>query len=444
MLRPLLLLLLLVSGSFGASVTVSSLTAASMPLDASTYFYGVVLGNSRKVNLGTISATAVGSGTTGARAAAASTNVGFLFANTSPQSLQRSNGATWDDVYAFPGGGAGGDLVGTYPAPTLGVSGVISASYGDATHVPQVSFDAKGRATSAANVAITGLGWSDVSKSGAVASDVGALAIASNLSDLGSATTARTNLGLGSAATQASSTFAWVANNLSDLASASTARTNLGLGTAATQATGVFAQVANNLSDVTAATARTNLSVPPTSRQVIAGTGLTGGGDLTADRTLAVSYGTTSGTATQGNDSRVTGALQASSNLSDLGSATTARTNLLVDRALYVPAAATITASGTYTVAWANAPALHRINITSGTVTLTVVSSGVASSNPGDVVHWVVNNTSGNTLTYSWPTFGTAQPAAIPTTLATGKVEEFDFLSTGTTDATTLPVWSSQ
>lgn len=44
--------------------------------------------------------------------------------------------------------------------------------------------------------------------------------------------------------------------------------------------------------------------------QVIAGTGLTGGGNLTTDRTLTVSYGTTSGTAAQGNDSRITGAEQ--------------------------------------------------------------------------------------------------------------------------------------
>lgn len=42
-----------------------------------------------------------------------------------------------------------------------------------------------------------------------------------------------------------------------------------------------------------------------TTRQVASGTGLTGGGDLSADRTLAVSYGTTAGTAAQGNDSRV-------------------------------------------------------------------------------------------------------------------------------------------
>lgn len=39
---------------------------------------------------------------------------------------------------------------------------------------------------------------------------------------------------------------------------------------------------------------------------ISAGTGLTGGGDLTANRTLTVSYGSASGTAVQGNDARVT------------------------------------------------------------------------------------------------------------------------------------------
>lgn len=48
-------------------------------------------------------------------------------------------------------------------------------------------------------------------------------------------------------------------------------------------------------------------AVLPT-RQVISGTGLTGGGDLSADRTLAVTYGTAAGTAAQGNDTRITGA----------------------------------------------------------------------------------------------------------------------------------------
>ncbi|MGN8190278.1 hypothetical protein ACTJLD_30275 [Burkholderia sp. 22088] len=64
------------------------------------------------------------------------------------------------------------------------------------------------------------------------------LQASNNLSDLASASTARTNLGLGTAAVQNVSFFLQAANNLSDLASASTARTNLGLGTAATQNTG--------------------------------------------------------------------------------------------------------------------------------------------------------------------------------------------------------------
>lgn len=50
----------------------------------------------------------------------------------------------------------------------------------------------------------------------------------------------------------------------------------------------------------------------PAARTLTAGTGLTGGGDLTADRSFAVAYGTTAGTAAQGNDTRITGAVQAS------------------------------------------------------------------------------------------------------------------------------------
>lgn len=42
-----------------------------------------------------------------------------------------------------------------------------------------------------------------------------------------------------------------------------------------------------------------------TTRTVTAGTGLSGGGDLSTNRTLAVSYGSASGTAVQGNDTRV-------------------------------------------------------------------------------------------------------------------------------------------
>lgn len=46
--------------------------------------------------------------------------------------------------------------------------------------------------------------------------------------------------------------------------------------------------------------------------QVIAGTGLSGGGNLQANRTLSVNYGTTEGTVAQGNDSRIVNSVQTS------------------------------------------------------------------------------------------------------------------------------------
>lgn len=62
---------------------------------------------------------------------------------------------------------------------------------------------------------------------------IGAASRANNLSDLASAATARTNLGV--TATGGDSTYNFRANNLSDVASASGARSNLGLGSMATQ-----------------------------------------------------------------------------------------------------------------------------------------------------------------------------------------------------------------
>ena len=82
------------------------------------------------------------------------------------------------------------------------------------------------------------------------------------LSNLSNAGTARTNLGLGTAATQATGSFLQVGNNLSDLGDAGAARTALGLGTAALSADTAFLQTANNLSDLAnAGTARTNLGL---------------------------------------------------------------------------------------------------------------------------------------------------------------------------------------
>jgi hypothetical protein len=85
------------------------------------------------------------------------------------------------------------------------------------------------------------------------------LAKASNLSDLANAGTARSNLGLGTVATEAASAFATStqgtkadnaaakASNLSDLANAGTARSNLGLGAAAVLGTAAVTNGASTL-----------------------------------------------------------------------------------------------------------------------------------------------------------------------------------------------------
>lgn len=138
------------------------------------------------------------------------------------------------------------------------------------------AFDASGAATAAvaaipnASGTLTGLltsaDWTTFNGKQA-ALGYTPLNAASNLSDLNNAGTARTNLGLGTAATQATTAFdaagaaatAQAASlqktsNLSDLANAGTARTNLGLGTAATQATANLTEATSAVLTITGGT----------------------------------------------------------------------------------------------------------------------------------------------------------------------------------------------
>ena len=141
---------------------------------------------------------------------------------------------------------------------------------------------------------------------------------------------ARINLGLGTMSTQdrdAVSILGGSITGITDLSvadggtgasNAADARTNLGLATGATTTVGTMSVQNSNsvtitggaisgitplaLADggtgaATAAAARTNLFVPPNSRTITGVSGLTGGGDLSSDRTITIAttsngYGT--------------------------------------------------------------------------------------------------------------------------------------------------------
>ncbi len=153
------------------------------------------------------------------------------------------------------------------------------------------------------------------------AGDVGAdpagtaAGLVDDLSGVSNQATARTNLGLGTAAVEAATAFATSAQG-------STADSAVQPGDLhAVATTGDYGDLINTpavpppapVDSVNGETGvvvldAADVGAAPTSRTITAGTGLTGGGDLSANRTLAVSYGATAGTAAQGNDSRLSDA----------------------------------------------------------------------------------------------------------------------------------------
>lgn len=148
-----------------------------------------------------------------------------------------------------PGGSAGGDLTGSYPNPSLNVSGVVAGTYGSATVSPQIAIDAKGRITSASNVTITG-----VSPGGTAGGDLTGSYPNPTLNTSG--VTAGT---YGNASQVSQVTF--------DAKGRATSASNVAIAIGVTAVSGAVPNTVN----------------------IIAGSGLTGGGALTGNVTLAVS-----------------------------------------------------------------------------------------------------------------------------------------------------------
>lgn len=160
---------------------------------------------------------------------------------------------------------------------------------------------------------------------------LGFLLSANNLSDIGNAATARTNLGIGSAALHATTDFLTVANNLSDVNNAGICRTNLGLGTMATQAANAVAITGGTTSALTEtnATFAGTITFPGSGSLTTTGElGLRGAGVTSS----ALSVGTPSSSATGigGVSVTLTGAATATAiiggNATVLGSAASAYT----------------------------------------------------------------------------------------------------------------------
>lgn len=267
------------------------------------------------------------------------------------------------------------------------------------------------------------------------AAQAGALATANNLSDLASASTARTNLGLGSAATQASSAFAAAThaashtNGADQIADATTLASGLMSASDKTKLNGVASGATANTGTVTSV----DLSVPGTLYTV-------SGSPVTTSGTLAL-------------------ALKTQSANTVLAGPTTGAAATPTMRALVA----------------ADVPSLDAAKLTSGTIATARLGSGTASSStylrgdqtyatppntlPPLALYWSANGdiyfvaheamtlstaTEAGTGTLTYTKALAASPTSfsgttLPVTLAAGDVLKVTCASIGTYKAATLP-----
>lgn len=132
----------------------------------------------------------------------------------------------------------------------------------------------------------------------------------------------------------------------------------------------------------------------PTTRTVSPGTYLTGGGDLSANRTIDANVGTGSGTLAAGNDSRITGAVQAST--------VDAKGDLLAGTADNTIARLAVGSNGQQLVA--DSGQASGLRWTDGTATLTDAATVATDASAGEVFALDMTSAVGNTRAIGAPT----------------------------------------
>jgi hypothetical protein len=163
--------------AFGAVWTVFALAGANgqyAVIDNSTTYLGAAgtdpVGNQFVGGILTTLGTGGGTITVGTTVVSGGSTFGVLYNNggvvgsvapASPGQLFMSGSIAWVTM-------SGDATINSSGVLTLAASGVTAATYGDGTHVAQVTVDAKGRVTSASSVAITASSYTDAQAQAAV------------------------------------------------------------------------------------------------------------------------------------------------------------------------------------------------------------------------------------------------------------------------------------
>jgi len=251
--------------------------------------------------------------------------IGASYTDLSPTFKAGLLDAIATGVVDYTGGGGGAvDSV-------FGRTGAVVAQSGDYT-ASEVGADASGSAAAALTAAEAYADAGDAAEASARASAVSSEASTRSSADASLAAAISTESGArisgdatnaaaitSEASTRASADTAEAAARVSgDAASVATAATDAtSKANAAVTTSEAYTdtQVASEAStraaaDTAEATARAaaDALLAPKTRTLTAGTGLTGGGDLSADRSFAADFGTGAGKVTQGNDSRLSDA----------------------------------------------------------------------------------------------------------------------------------------